>query len=39
MFGTRWQLFRLFGIPVALDLSWLIILALLTLTSPGSFPT
>lgn len=38
MFGTRWQLFRLFGIPVALDLSWLIILALLTLTLAGLFP-
>ncbi len=39
MFGTRWQLFRLFGIPVSLDLSWLIILALLTLTLAGLFPT
>lgn len=38
MFGTRWQLFRLFDIPVSLDLSWLIILALLTLTLAGLFP-
>jgi Zn-dependent protease/CBS domain-containing protein len=32
MSGTRWQLFRLFGIPVSIDASWLIILALLTWT-------
>lgn len=32
MFGTRWQLFRLFGIPIRIDASWLIILALLTWT-------
>jgi len=38
MFGTRWQLFRLFGIPVFLDFSWLIILALLTMTLAGLFP-
>jgi Zn-dependent protease len=30
MFGRRWQLFRLLGIPISLDVSWLIILALLT---------
>ena len=33
MFGTRWRLFRLSGIPIYLDASWLIILALLTLTT------
>ncbi len=38
MFGKRWQLFRLYGIPISVDLSWLIILALLTLTISGSFP-
>ncbi len=32
MFGTRWRLFRLQGIPISLDASWLIILALLTWT-------
>jgi Zn-dependent protease len=30
MFGSRWQLFRLGGIPIRLDASWLLILALLT---------
>ena len=37
MFGTRWQLFRLLGIPISLDASWLIILALLTWTLVGIF--
>jgi Zn-dependent protease len=32
MFGTRWSLFRLLGIPIRVDASWLIILALLTWT-------
>jgi Zn-dependent protease len=30
MFGRRWQLFRVLGIPINVDASWLIILALLT---------
>ena len=38
MFGTRWRLFRLLGIPVSLDASWLIILALLTLSFASGFP-
>jgi len=38
MFTTRFQLFRLLGIPVLLDLSWIVILALLTLTLAGLFP-
>ncbi len=38
MFTTRWRLFRLLGIPIAVDASWLIILALLTLTLAGTFP-
>jgi len=38
MFGTRWRLFRLLGIPVSLDTSWLIILALLTLSLAQRFP-
>ncbi len=38
MFGKRWQLFRLLGIPVSLDASWLIILALLTLSLASGFP-
>jgi Zn-dependent protease/CBS domain-containing protein len=37
MFGTRWRLFRLFGIPIGVDASWLIILALLTWTMAGLF--
>jgi Zn-dependent protease/CBS domain-containing protein len=32
MFGMRWRLFRLFGIPISLDASWLAILALITWT-------
>jgi Zn-dependent protease/CBS domain-containing protein len=32
MFGTRWRLFRLLGIPISVDLSWLIILALVILS-------
>ena len=39
MFGTRWQLFRLLGIPVSADASWLIILALLTLNLATGFPS
>lgn len=38
MFGNRWRLFRLWGIPVWADASWLIILALLTMTLAGAFP-
>jgi Zn-dependent protease len=38
MFGTRWRLFRLLGVPVSLDASWLIILALLTLSLASVFP-
>ncbi len=30
MFSTRWRLFRLLGIPIYLDLTWLIILVLMT---------
>lgn len=38
MFGTRWRLFRLLGIPVSADASWLVILALLTLSLASGFP-
>ncbi|HLJ92496.1 MAG TPA: site-2 protease family protein [Gemmataceae bacterium] len=38
MFGTRWRIFRLLGIPISLDASWLIILALLTLSLAQMFP-
>ncbi len=38
MFGRRWRLFKLCGIPVALDASWLIILALLTFSITSLFP-
>jgi Zn-dependent protease/CBS domain-containing protein len=37
MFGTRWRLFRLLGIPISMDASWLIILALLTLSLADEF--
>jgi Zn-dependent protease/CBS domain-containing protein len=39
MFGTRFRLFRLLGVPVSLDLSWLVILALLTWTLASFFGT
>ncbi len=39
MFTTRWRLFRLAGIPIAIDLSWLLILALLTFTFAESYPS
>jgi Zn-dependent protease/CBS domain-containing protein len=38
MFGKRWQLFTLLGIPVSVDVSWLVILALLTLSFAEGFP-
>ncbi len=38
MFGARWRLFRLLGIPISMDASWLIILALLTLSFASGFP-
>jgi Zn-dependent protease/CBS domain-containing protein len=38
MFGMRWRLFRLLGIPISLDASWLIILALLTLSFANGLP-
>jgi len=38
MFGARWRLVRLLGIPVSVDASWLIILALLTLSLASGFP-
>lgn len=38
MFGRRWRLFRLCDIPVALDASWLIVLALLTFRIASLFP-
>lgn len=39
MFGKRWRLFRLLGIPVSVDVSWLLILVLLTLSFAEGFPT
>ena len=38
MFGMRWRMFRLLGIPVSVDASWLVILALLTLSLATGFP-
>lgn len=32
MFGMRWRLFRLCGIPISVDASWLVILALVSWT-------
>jgi Zn-dependent protease/CBS domain-containing protein len=37
MFTTRWQMFRLLGIPISLDASWLVILALVTWTLGEQF--
>jgi Zn-dependent protease/CBS domain-containing protein len=37
MFGTRWRLFHLFGIPLFLDISWVLILVLLTGNMTGLF--
>jgi Zn-dependent protease/CBS domain-containing protein len=38
MFGKRWRAFRLLGIPISIDASWLIILALLTLSLASGYP-
>ncbi|HEY8503356.1 MAG TPA: site-2 protease family protein [Gemmataceae bacterium] len=38
MFGIRFRLFRMFGIPVYVDVSWLIILALITASLANFFP-
>lgn len=38
MFGPRWKVLRLFGIPVYIDASWLIVLALLALSFAAGFP-
>lgn len=38
MFGMRWRIFRLLGIPISVDASWLIILALLTWSLGSVFP-
>jgi Zn-dependent protease/CBS domain-containing protein len=37
MFTARWRLFRVFGIPIFVDASWLAILALLTWTLSTEF--
>jgi Zn-dependent protease/CBS domain-containing protein len=39
MFTMRWRAFRLLGIPISFDASWLIILALLTLSLTSGFPS
>ncbi len=38
MFGTRWRIMRLLGIPISIDASWLIIIALLTVLIAYEFP-
>ncbi len=38
MFGSRWRVIRLLGIPISVDPSWLITLALLTLSLATGFP-
>lgn len=37
MCNTRWRLFRLFGIPISVDVSWLFILMLLSWTLKNGF--
>ena len=37
MFTARWRLFRLLGIPISVDASWLIILALVSWTLAEMF--
>lgn len=37
MFGARWRLFRLLGIPIYIDLSWLVILVLVTFFLTNNF--
>lgn len=37
MLGTRWRLFRLLGIPISVEASWLVILVLLTWTLVNFF--
>jgi Zn-dependent protease len=37
MFGARWRLFRLLGIPIYCDVSWLIILILVTFLLTSQF--
>jgi Zn-dependent protease len=37
MFGNRWQILRVRGIPISVDLSWLLIVALLAWTLTGEF--
>jgi hypothetical protein len=39
MFGPRWNVLRLFGIPVYIDASWLIVLALLALSFAAGLPS
>jgi Zn-dependent protease len=39
MFGRQFQLFKLFGIPVKIDLSWFVLLALISWSlATGLFP-
>lgn len=38
MFIKRWRLFQIMGFPVSIDLSWLIVLGLLTLSFADQFP-
>lgn len=38
MFGRRWHLFRLAGIPIRADANWLIIFALVTISLAEYFP-
>ena len=37
MFGNRWRLFRLLGIPINLDASWIIILVLIAWSLGAQF--
>src|SRR5205085_1386203 len=37
MFGTRWRIFRLLGFPIYLDISWVIILVMVTASLTDTF--
>ncbi|HCU24484.1 MAG TPA: site-2 protease family protein [Deltaproteobacteria bacterium] len=37
MFGNRFEIFRLFGFPIRIDLSWLVILILVTSSLAGGY--
>jgi Zn-dependent protease len=38
MFGMRWRILRVWGIPISIDVTWLILLALMTFSFTELFP-